>query len=125
MSERIVAGTTRLGLAALAAALAFAAMSRPSAAQGGATPAPAAGESQIDTGKAVFANSGCGGCHALADAGATGRVGPSFDGNPDLTEDFVVTRVTNGQGAMPAFGGQLSKEQIAAVAAYVAQAAVK
>ena len=122
MSERIVAGTARLGLAALAA-LAFAAMSQPSAAQGDA--APAAAESQIDTGKAVFANSGCGGCHALADAGATGRVGPSFDGNPDLTEAFVITRVTNGQGAMPAFGGQLSKDQIAAVAAYVSQAAVK
>jgi mono/diheme cytochrome c family protein len=29
--------------------------------------------------------------------------------------------VTNGRGAMPAFGDQLSEEQIGAVAAYVAE----
>jgi mono/diheme cytochrome c family protein len=30
-------------------------------------------------GKIVFANNGCGGCHTLAAAGATGTVGPSLD----------------------------------------------
>jgi mono/diheme cytochrome c family protein len=34
----------------------------------------------------------------------------------------VVDRVTNGSGAMPAFEGQLSEQQINDVAAYVVQA---
>ena len=34
-------------------------------------------------------------------------------------ESSVVTQVTNGKNAMPAFGGRLSDEEIADVAAYV------
>merc|ERR1719356_212491 len=34
-------------------------------------------------------------------------------------ESSVVTQVTNGKNAMPAFGGRLSEEEIADVAAYV------
>ncbi len=74
-------------------------------------------------GKELFASSGCGGCHALADAGAAGQVGPSLDGNAKLTEALIVARVTNGQGAMPAFGDRLSEEDIQDVTAYVLQAA--
>ncbi|MDH4177739.1 MAG: c-type cytochrome, partial [Thermoleophilia bacterium] len=74
-------------------------------------------------GKAVFASEGCGGCHALADAGATGAVGPSLDGNAALTEQLLVDRVTNGMGAMPAFGERLSEQEIADVSAYILSAA--
>ena len=69
-------------------------------------------------GKAVFTSAGCVGCHTLADAGATGTVGPNLDeAKPD--SELVVTRVTKGMGAMPPFAGQLTDQQIADVAAYV------
>jgi len=72
-------------------------------------------------GKTVFAGaSSCGSCHTLADAGASGAVGPNLDESKPDTE-LVVTRVTNGQGGMPAFGEQLTPQQIADVAAYITQ----
>lgn len=133
MSVRISAGGARLGFAALGITVALAATSQSSAAQDGgkpaATPAPASAggdaAAKIEKGRTLFADYGCGGCHSLADAGATGHVGPSFDGDANLTEGYVVNRVTNGQGAMPAFGGQLSDEEIADVAAYVTKVAAK
>lgn len=73
-------------------------------------------------GKEVFASAGCGSCHALADAGASGAVGPSLDASKPSAE-LVVDRVTNGKGAMPSFSEELSEAQIADVAAYVASAA--
>jgi cytochrome c6 len=36
-----------------------------------------------------------------------------------FNEKAVATQVTNGKGAMPAFGGRLSEEDIANVATYV------
>jgi len=78
---------------------------------GGASGDPAAGEE-------VFASAGCGGCHTLEAAGSTGNVGPNLDeSQPDA--ELVVDRVTNGAGAMPAFGDQLDEQQIQDVAAYV------
>ena len=72
-------------------------------------------------GKKVFETAGCKSCHTLKDAAATGTVGPNLDeAKPPL--DLVVDRVTNGKGVMPAFGSQLSEQQIADVAAYVVQA---
>ena len=69
-------------------------------------------------GEAVFASGGCGGCHTLAAAHATGTVGPNLD---TLKPDYrsVTAQVTNGGGAMPAFKSRLSTQQIADVAAYV------
>jgi len=69
-------------------------------------------------GDAVFASGGCGGCHTLAAAHATGTVGPNLD---TLKPDYrsVTAQVTNGGGAMPAFKSRLSTQQIADVAAYV------
>jgi mono/diheme cytochrome c family protein len=72
-------------------------------------------------GKEIFAGSGCASCHTLADAAATGQVGPNLDDTQPPFE-LVVDRVTNGQGAMPAFEGQLSEEEIQNVAAYVVEA---
>ena len=80
------------------------------------------GEEQAARGSAVFATAGCAGCHTLADAGATGAVGPSLDAlRPSAAT--VVAAVTGGKGAMPAFGGELSDDDIAAVAAYVSTVA--
>ena len=75
-------------------------------------------------GKAIFASAGCGGCHTLADAGSNGDVGPNLD-EAKPSKDLVVDRVTNGQGGMPSFKGQLSDEQIQAVADYVSSSAGK
>jgi mono/diheme cytochrome c family protein len=72
-------------------------------------------------GKDVFTTN-CGSCHTLSDAGTSGSVGPNLDdAQPD--EALVVDRVTNGQGVMPPFGGTLTEQQIADVAAYVSTAA--
>jgi cytochrome c oxidase subunit I len=72
-------------------------------------------------GKAVFAGTGCGGCHTLKAAGSTGTVGPNLD-TARPTEALVVDRVTHGKGQMPSFAGQLSPQQIKDVAAFVAAA---
>ena len=75
-------------------------------------------------GKAVFASAGCGTCHTLADAGTSGTVGPNLD-QAKPSKELAVDRVTNGQGGMPPFKGQLSSAEIEAVAAYVSSAAGK
>ena len=74
-------------------------------------------------GKEVFLGaSACGGCHTLADAGASGTVGPNLDeAMPD--NELVVDRVTHGQGGMPSFSSTLTEQQIADVAAYVSSVA--
>ncbi len=70
-------------------------------------------------GKSLFVES-CGGCHALADAGTSGAVGPDLDDvKPDA--ERVKTMIDNGGGAMPA--GLLDGEERDAVADYVADAA--
>lgn len=72
-------------------------------------------------GKALFLKSGCVGCHTLADAHATGTVGPNLDqAKPNYRR--ATARVTLGKSAMPSFKGQLSDQQIADVAAYVVKA---
>ena len=69
-------------------------------------------------GNAVFASGGCGGCHTLAAAHASGTLGPNLD---SLKPDYraVTAQVTNGGGAMPAFKSKLSAQQIADLSAYV------
>jgi YVTN family beta-propeller protein len=84
------------------------------------TPAAAAkGGDAAPTGASVFASAGCGGCHTLKAAGASGSVGPNLD---DAGLDAAAVRdvVTSGRGSMPKFGGQLSAPEITAVASYVA-----
>lgn len=92
-----------------------------------AAAAGAAGPDQVRVaaGREIFSGWGCTACHTLSDAGSNGAVGPSLDGNATLTEDFIASRVTNGQGAMPAFGGQLNPKEIADVAYYIAHVAKK
>jgi mono/diheme cytochrome c family protein len=88
----------------------------------GETEAEGGGGGDAAAGAEVFASAGCASCHTLADAGASGTVGPNLDeAQPD--EALVVERVTNGQGAMPSFADQLTEQQIADVAAYVSSVA--
>jgi mono/diheme cytochrome c family protein len=84
--------------------------------------AGASGASSSAAGLKVFTTAGCGSCHTLAAAHATGNVGPNLD---DLkpSEARVALQVTDGGAAMPSFSGRLSKAQIAAVAKFVASAA--
>ena len=89
----------------------------PPDAKSGSTAPPAA----VAAGKAVFAGN-CVLCHTLAAAGSAGTVGPNLD-QAKPPASLVIERVTNGQGGMPPFSGRLSKEQIAAVAAYVSTVA--
>jgi cytochrome c553 len=78
-----------------------------------------AGEGDPAAGKEVFLGAGgCGSCHTFADAGTSGSIGPNLDDSAP-SFDLAVDRVTNGQGAMPSFEGQLTEQQIADVAAYV------
>jgi mono/diheme cytochrome c family protein len=88
---------------------------------GGATTGGAAQGDPV-AGKTVF-TANCGACHTLSDAGTSGAIGPNLD-DAKPSYELVVDRVTNGAGAMPAFGkqGTLTEKQIQDVAAYVVQA---
>ena len=70
-------------------------------------------------GAELFADWNCGDCHTLANACAYGPIGPSLDGNSNLSHDYLVDRITNGGGAMPPFGGQLTDDEIADLADYI------
>jgi mono/diheme cytochrome c family protein len=73
-------------------------------------------------GAAVFASAGCGSCHTLKAASATGSIGPNLDlVRPNAST--VSATVQSGGGSMPSFAGKLSAAQIAAVAQYVASVA--
>jgi cbb3-type cytochrome c oxidase subunit III len=72
-------------------------------------------------GKDIF-TANCGSCHTLKDAGTSGTVGPNLDQlKPSM--EIVQHQVINGGGAMPAFKGTLTPQQITAVAKYVSSAA--
>jgi cytochrome c6 len=80
------------------------------------------GRIQATEGKAIFAEAGCASCHVLADADASGTIGPNLDQSRPSVE-LAIDRVTNGSGAMPSFRNRMSRAQIRAVAEYVSQAA--
>lgn len=66
-------------------------------------------------GSTIFAEN-CASCHG---SDGSGGFGPSLQNRSDLSVERVTEQVTNGGGEMPSFEGQLSEEQIAAVADYV------
>jgi mono/diheme cytochrome c family protein len=97
----------------------------PPASAGGADSAPdeASGRprARLAAGRAVFTGT-CASCHTLADARASGTVGPNLDRlGPSRAQ--VAAQVRSGGGGMPAFAGTLSAQQIADVAFYVARTA--
>ena len=73
----------------------------------------------FEKGKQIFLEEGnCATCHALEDANSYGNIGPNLNEiKPDISR--VLMAVTNGIGVMPAYQGQLSDEEINAVATYV------
>jgi mono/diheme cytochrome c family protein len=82
------------------------------------TKAPQATTGNAKAGKAVFTSSGCGSCHTMAAAGASGTIGPNLDtSKPSVA--LITSRVKSGKGAMPPFGSTLTAAQIADVATYV------
>jgi uncharacterized membrane protein len=85
------------------------------------TAAASSTTSRVD-GKDVFTSAGCASCHTLADAGATGKVGPNLD-DAKPSFDVVHDHVLNGMGGMPSFRGKLSDDEIDAVATYVSDSA--
>eukprot|EP00536_Pseudo-nitzschia_multiseries_P010830 jgi/Psemu1/307662/fgenesh1_kg.345_\ len=77
----------------------------------------------VGNGETVF-NSNCAACHA----GGQNVIMPDKTLEKEALESYLTggrneaavrTQVTNGKNAMPAFGGRLSDEEIADVAAYV------
>lgn len=85
------------------------------------SPAPAR-TAAADPGREVFADAGCGSCHTLAAAGATGKVGPNLD-QTQRNAATVAQVVRDGRGAMPAFGERLDDGQIEQLANFVARSA--
>lgn len=76
-------------------------------------------------GKAVFTNN-CNSCHL----GGGNSVNPAktlskehLEGNSMYSQEAIVTQVTKGKGAMPAFAGRLKADEIENVAAYVMEQA--
>ncbi len=92
----------------------------------GMSTAASADDAALRLGREVFlgkAEPQCGLCHKLADARSVGAVGPALDAlKPDA--ERVKAAVANGIGIMPAYEG-LAKEQIEAVALYVATVAAR
>jgi cytochrome c2 len=77
-------------------------------------------EGNATAGAKVFADTGCGACHTLSAANATGTIGPNLD-DTTLSEAEIVATVTNGRPGtqMAPYKGVLSEQQIADVAAFV------
>ena len=73
-------------------------------------------QGNAERGETVFA-ANCSGCHGGNGTGGNG--GPDLSSATSMAE--VIAQVTNGGNGMPAFGDQLSKQQISDVAAYVTQ----
>ena len=82
-------------------------------------------------GKTIFASAGCAGCHTFAPAGSTGKIGPNLaeiskEGAAAVRTAIVDPNTDNApgykKGVMPTdFGTSLSKAELAAVVAFVAQ----
>jgi mono/diheme cytochrome c family protein len=77
-------------------------------------------EGNAEAGAQLFADNGCGNCHTLEAAGTTGTTAPNLD-EVQPSFDAAVEQITNGGGGMPAFGEQLSDQQIRDLAAYVVE----
>ena len=80
-------------------------------------------EDLFNQGKIIFLGDGnCATCHTLEDANSYGNIGPNLNEiKPDIMR--IISAVTNGIGVMPAYEGELSAEEIKAVATYVSQSA--
>lgn len=78
-------------------------------------------EADLDAGESIF-TANCAACHA----GGNNVINPEktlkldvLEANSKGTVDAIQNQVTNGNNAMPAFGGRLSEEEIFNVANFV------
>jgi cytochrome c6 len=81
------------------------------------------GGADVEAGRQIFVETAqptCGSCHTLEAAGTSGTIGPNLD-DSQVSLEQAIEQITNGGGAMPAFGGQLSEEEIQNVAAFVVE----
>ena len=86
-----------------------------------AGPTNAADPQVLARGKALFSTvqPACALCHTLKAAASSGQVGPNLDElQPDA--DRVLRAVREGLGVMPSFEGQLTEQDMRALAAFVA-----
>jgi mono/diheme cytochrome c family protein len=121
MTKRLNIRSTIAAASLAAIVLAVAACGGSSSSSSSSTPPASGGEVSAAAGKTVF-ESNCATCHTLADAGASGSVGPNLDDlKPD--EATVQHQVENGGGGMPSFSGKLSASEIESVATYVSSVA--
>ena len=76
-------------------------------------------DSEMDLGLEVFNNKAqCSACHTLKSAGSKGNIGPNLDQlKPSIPQ--IINAVVNGIGAMQAWAGILTDEEIEAVAYYI------
>ena len=82
-------------------------------------------------GKAIFAATGCGGCHELADAGTTGGTGPNLAVLKGKDEAFIRESIVNpdaeveqgfSAGIMPPnYGDTLQPAELDALVKYLAE----
>lgn len=77
-------------------------------------------EASADDPESLFATS-CGSCHVFSPAGTSGTTGPSLD-DTALGVEEVARQIAEGGGGMPPFEGQLTDEQIQALAEYITSA---
>ena len=88
------------------------------------------GNAAAPDGKAIFTDSGCGGCHALSDAGTTGGTGPNLDDVlADKDEAFIHESIVDPSkeiapgfqdGIMPpTYGESLTKTELDALVKYL------
>ena len=78
-------------------------------------------EEQMAASAGLFNQYSCGACHVLGAAGGNGHIGPQLDGNSKIDAGYIVNIVSNGQGAMPSFGGMMDEAQIEQLASYIIQ----
>jgi mono/diheme cytochrome c family protein len=77
---------------------------------------------QAASGKEIFFDAGCGGCHTLEAAGSKGTVGPNLDEHMKHHQgslEHVVETVSEGGNGMPSFEERLSDREIRLVAEFV------
>ncbi len=96
---------------------------------GGAAGGGGGGGAAAPSGEELFTSSGCAGCHTLAAAGATAKVGPDLGKLETATDAFILKSIVDPNAdvtkgykpdIMPQnFGEQLSKEELDALVKYL------
>jgi cytochrome c6 len=80
--------------------------------------AAASANGNVAAGRQVFVTTGCGACHALKAAGATGTIAKSLDTSKSSLATITAV-ITNGKGTMQSYKPLLTPAQIQDVAAFV------